>query len=147
MPSGAYWLRGRVEGQFPVLTGHRVTGAKPAGGRVRLTVAAGGQGGDLTADHVIAATGYRTDLARLRFLDDRLRTGLKTVAATPAVGRDYQSSAAGLYFIGPAVAPSFGPVMRFVLGATHAAGVVARQLVGTPGGQSRAAVPASTELH
>jgi FAD-dependent urate hydroxylase len=146
-PAGAYWLRGRVEGQFPVLTGHRVIEAKPAGGGVRLAADARGPGGDMTADHVIAATGYRTDLARLQFLDDRLRSGLRTVAATPAVGRDYQSSAAGLYFIGPVVAPSFGPVMRFVLGATHAAGVVARQLVGTSGGRSRAAVPASRELH
>jgi lysine/ornithine N-monooxygenase len=146
-PAGAYWLRGRVVGQFPVLTGHRVLGAGPAGGGVRLAVAGGGPGGEITADHVIAATGYRTDLARLQFLDDRLRSALRPLAATPAVGRDYQSSVAGLYFIGPAVAPSFGPVMRFVLGATHAAAVVARQLVGTPDGRSRSAVPASQGLH
>ena len=49
---------------------------------------------------------------------------LQTVAGSAAVGRDYQSSVPGLYFIGPSVAPSMGPVMRFVFGARHAATAV-----------------------
>jgi len=64
-------------------------------------------------------------------LDDGLRSGLRTVAGTPAVDRDYQTSAPGLYVVGPGVAPTFGPVMRFVYGADHAARTVGRRLAGT----------------
>jgi cation diffusion facilitator CzcD-associated flavoprotein CzcO len=142
-PAGASWLRERVIGQFPVRPGHRVTWARQEDGRVRLGVAAdGGTSSELTADHVIAGTGYRTDLTRLQFLDDELRPMLRTLAGSPVVGGDYQSPVAGLYFIGPAVAPTFGPVMRFVFGSRHAATVVARQLARTSGGRSRAAVTA-----
>ena len=49
---------------------------------------------------------------------------------TPAVDRDYQTSAPGLYVVGPGVAPTFGPVMRFVYGADHAARTVGRRLAG-----------------
>jgi FAD-dependent urate hydroxylase len=142
-PVGAWWLRERVEGRFPVLTGHHVTWARSRGGRVQLGVApAGGARRELAADHVIAATGYHTDLARLQFLGSGLRSALRTLAGSPVVGRDYQSSVAGLYFIGPAVAPTFGPAMRLVFGTRHAAPVVARQLAGTLDGRSKTAVAA-----
>ena len=85
-------------------------------------------GPELAADHVIAATGYRPDLGRLTFLDEGLRSRLRTVAGTPVVDRDYQTSVPGLYVVGPGVAPTFGPVMRFVYGADHAARTVGRRL-------------------
>jgi hypothetical protein len=110
---------------------------------VRLGVAAGGTSSELAADHVIAGTGYRTDLTRLQFLDEGLRSALRTLGGSPVVGGDYQTPVAGLYFIGPAVAPTFGPVMRFVFGSHHAATVVARQLARTRGGRSRATVAAA----
>lgn len=143
-PAGACWLRSRVDGQFPVLAGHAMTRAKPQDGRVRLGVTSpSGATRELAADHVIAATGYRTDLSRLQFLPEAIRSRLRTVAGSPVVGRDYQSSVAGLYFVGPAVAPTFGPVMRFVFGARHAAPVVARQLAGVSGRRSQPAVASS----
>lgn len=142
-PAGACWLRSRVEGQFPVSTGRSVTGAKPRDGRVSLGVTAPDGGSqELEADHVIAATGYRIDLTRLQFLPEAIRSELRTVAGSAAVGRDYQSSVAGLYFIGPSVAPTFGPVMRFVFGSRHAASVVGRQLAASSR-RSRPAVTAS----
>ncbi len=128
-PAGASWLRSRVDGKFPLITGHAVmTAQAEADGAVLGLAARGGNHRELAAEHVIAATGYRTDLRRLPFLGRDLRRQLKTVGGTPAVGRDYQSSVRGLYFIGPAVAPTFGPVMRFVYGTDHAAPVVARRL-------------------
>jgi FAD-dependent urate hydroxylase len=143
-PAGACWLRRRVEGQFPVLTGHSVTSAKPHDGRVRLEVTApGGTSREVEADHVIAATGYRTDLTRLQFLSEALRSRLRTLAGSPVVGHDYESSVVGLYFVGPAVAPTFGPVMRFVFGSAHAAPAVARPLAGSSGRRSAPAVAAS----
>lgn len=143
-PAGACWLRSRVEGQFPVLAGHTVTSAESTEGRVHLGVTApDGTRRELEADHVIAGTGYRVDLSRLPFLSPTIGSGLRTVAGSPAVGHDYQSSIAGLYFIGPAVAPTFGPVMRFVFGTWHAAPAVARQLVRASGKRLQPAVPAS----
>jgi cation diffusion facilitator CzcD-associated flavoprotein CzcO len=140
-PAGAFWLRSRVEGQFPILVGHAVTSAESHEGRARLSVAAPGEvSRELEADHVIAATGYRTDLMRLEFVSGTIKSRLRTIAGSPAVGHDYQSSVAGLYFVGTAVAPTFGPVMRFVYGTRHAAPAVARQLAGASGRASRPTV-------
>jgi hypothetical protein len=129
-PSGANWLHDRVEGKLPVLAGHSVAWAKPVDGRVRLGVARRAQDDitEIEADHVIAATGYRVDLDRLTFLSEPIRARLATVGNSPAVGRSFQSSIDGLYFIGPAVSPSFGPVTRFVYGARHAATTIAPRL-------------------
>ena len=103
----------------------------------------GGAVTELTADHVIAATGYRADARRLTFLSDQLRPTLRTIADTPVVDRSYRSAVAGLYFIGPVVAPTFGPVMRFVYGSDHAARTVSRELAATAGRRGRPAVRAT----
>jgi FAD-dependent urate hydroxylase len=132
-PAGASWLRARVEGQFPLLTGHavRTASATPAG-TVRLgVVSSGGSAQELEADHVLAATGYRPDLTRLSFIGGELAARLGTVDGSPAVGRGYQTAVPGLFVIGPAVAPTYGPVMRFVYGSDHAATTVARALAGS----------------
>ena len=142
-PAGASWLRERVEGQFPVWTGQTVSWAKSQDGRALLGIAGvGAAGNELTVDHVIAATGYRIDLKRLEFLPDAIRSALRTVGGSAAVGRDYHSSVDGLYFIGPSVAPSMGPVMRFVFGSEHAATTVGRHLAATSGRKSATAIVA-----
>ncbi|MBO0785418.1 MAG: NAD(P)-binding domain-containing protein [Actinobacteria bacterium] len=141
-PAGASWLRPRVEGKFPVLTGCRLDWAKPDGDAVCLGLTSrDGSHREVTADHVIAATGYQADLGRLAFLGEPLRSRLGTVAGTPAVSARYESTVPGLYFAGPAVAPVFGPVMRFVCGSAHPAAVISRRLAGTAtaSGPARAA--------
>jgi thioredoxin reductase len=144
-PAGATWLRSRVEGQFPALTGYSVSWARVQDGGVRLGLAgADGSSREIAADHVIAGTGYRTDVTRLSFLGDQMLSRVRKVPGTgsSAVGRDYQTSIPGLYVIGPAVAPTMGPVMRFVFGSEHAATTVARQLIGGAVSRSRTAVAA-----
>jgi len=123
-----------VEGEFPILAGHSLEWAASGPDGVRLGVAdSAGRRTELSADHVIAATGYRPDVARLSFLDPGLRGRLRTVANTPALDRDYQSTVPGLYLVGPGVAPTFGPVMRFVYGTDHAARTVVRRLSAVAG--------------
>jgi len=140
-PAGASWLRSRVEGEFPIRSGREVRWAKGTQDGITLGLAcADGSREELAADHVIAATGYRPNVSRLTFLDEGLRAGIRTVASTPVVGKDYQSSVPGLYFMGPAVAPTFGPVMRFVYGADHAARGAAPALIATA--WRRSVVPA-----
>ena len=143
-PAGAFWLPQRVIGQFPVLLSQTLTWVKADHDRVWMGLdGADGSSRELSADHVIAATGYRADLSRLAFLSTTLRERLATVAGSPAVGRAYQSSVPGLYFIGPAVAPTFGPVMRFVYGSDHAARTVARHLQRAAGSRPAATTQAA----
>jgi FAD-dependent urate hydroxylase len=136
-PAGANWLHDRVEGHVPTLTGHSVTWAKPTDGRVRIGIDSPEGATELEADHVIAATGYRVSLDRLTFLSEEVRSRLKTLAGSPVVGADYESSVPGLYFIGMAVAPTFGPVARFVCGVRHPASALAPRLA-TDGAGKRA---------
>ncbi|HET9253651.1 MAG TPA: NAD(P)-binding domain-containing protein [Pseudonocardiaceae bacterium] len=141
-PAGAAWLRSRVEGKINTLIGHTVRWAEASDSGVRLGLkCADGSGTEIAVDHVLCATGYRTDLDRLSFLDPGLRAMVRTLANTPDVNKDFLSSVADLYFIGPAVAPSFGPVMRFVCGSDFTARTVARSLLSTVSG-SRATVGA-----
>ncbi len=80
-PTGGWWLRPRVEGVVPLLLGRVVRSVHPEAGGVRLEV--DGPDGHETyrSDHVIAATGYKVDLARLTFMDPALRDELEIVRA------------------------------------------------------------------
>jgi cation diffusion facilitator CzcD-associated flavoprotein CzcO len=130
-PAGAWWLRPRFEGRVPVLHGHTPVSVSASHGGVRVrTETADGQTVDLRAEHVVAATGYRPEVARLPFLDGPVRERIRTTAGAPAVDAGFESTVPGLYFIGPAVASTFGPAMRFVWGADFAARTVARRLTG-----------------
>jgi hypothetical protein len=122
-PSGAWWLRERVEGCVPLHVGHRLERAASNGDEVMLTFAlATGERRTVTFDHVIAATGYRVDVDALGFLDPSLRRSIaRTDRTWPALRRSFESSVPGLYFTGLAAAATFGPVMRFVCGTGFAA--------------------------
>ncbi len=131
-PAGGTALQGRVQG-FPILLGCRIHAIEPAdgsGGKLRVTFTdrKGAVHQHLTS-HLIAGTGYRTDLTRLSFLSPTLRERIRIdQRGVPKLSRSFQSSAKGLYFAGPIAAPSFGPLLRFVAGAGFAAERVSSQL-------------------
>ncbi|MGW0207683.1 NAD(P)/FAD-dependent oxidoreductase, partial [Streptomyces sp. NPDC003233] len=128
-PSGGWWLRDRVEGIVPVRTSVRLTRAEAEEAGARLELAGpGGSGTTLTADHVLAATGYRLDLDAISFLSPAVRTGLACVPGSkaPQLSASLESSVPGLYFTGSLAAPVFGPMMRFVAGTEFAAGCITR---------------------
>ena len=124
-PAGAWWLRDRVEGSVPVLLGHRLRSAQPRAGGVQLGfVTPDGELSAVDTEHVIAATGFVPDLARLPMIDARLRGELRRVGETgraPELNSRFESSRPGLFFAGLLTAPSFGPSMRFVYGASFTA--------------------------
>jgi thioredoxin reductase len=128
-PSGGWFIRDKVMGKVPLHLGCTPQTAEIQNGRVRLSVrlADGGERKILT-DHVIAATGYRVDLERLRFLDPEIRVNLKALNGAPVLSSSFESSIPGLYFVGVAAANSFGPVMRFAFGAGFAARTLTRTL-------------------
>lgn len=121
-PSGGWTLRDRIVGHVPLKLGCTPESAFVQNGKVHVTLrdADGGTSVHRT-DHVIAATGYRVDLRRLDFLDAALRAQIDTVENAPVLGKHFESTVPGLYFVGVASAYSFGPVMRFAFGADYTA--------------------------
>jgi thioredoxin reductase len=120
-PSGAWWLRDRVEGLIPIELGARVTAASMNGAGVELNFANDAGTQSVTVDHVIAATGYRVNVGSLGMLDSDLRAGLARSDTWPRLSGSFESSVRGLYFTGLASAATFGPLMRFVCGSVFAA--------------------------
>ncbi|NHN85127.1 SidA/IucD/PvdA family monooxygenase [Acetobacter musti] len=80
------------------------------------------------ADHLFTGTGARIDLARIPFLDKALLAAIRTEDHMPVLSGGFESSVPGLYFIGPAAAGSFGPLLRFAWGARFAARRLTRRL-------------------
>ncbi len=127
----------------PTLLGQTVKSAWASDNGVNLQIV--GRDGierSLVTEHVIAATGYRTGLDRLPFLDQDIRSRLNTIENAPVLSSNFESSVRGLYFIGAAAAISFGPLMRFAVGSKFAArrvsGHLAKRLVaaGTTGARA-----------
>jgi thioredoxin reductase len=122
--SGAYWLKDRVDGVIDTLTGYQVKKADPAGDGIRLFL--GGQKETVVeADHVVAGTGFRVNLARLEFLDPALREKVAVFKNYPVVSRVGESSVPGLYFAGAHTAANLGPSVRFIAGTHNISGRLA----------------------
>jgi thioredoxin reductase len=121
-PSGGWFIRDKVIGKVELHLGCTPQGAPVQNGRVHLRLlTANGSEREIVTEHVIAATGYRVDLERLKFLNSEIRSRFKTVQGSPVLSSSFESSVPGIYFVGVAAANSFGPVMRFAFGAGFAA--------------------------
>lgn len=119
-PLGGAFMRDRVIGKVRIKAGFQVSEVAPCGSKVQLRLRRGdGTTEVVKTDHVVAATGYRTDVRRLAFLDRRIQSDLRLLNGAPMLSADYESSVSGLHFVGPISAASFGPVFRFVFGTKH----------------------------
>lgn len=138
-PAAGWPMKERVLGKVPILTGYSVVSADTDNGRVLLQLAdAAGQRRTHETEYVIAATGYRPNLRRIPFLDAGLLAQIRTVANSPSLTSDFQSSVPGLYFVGLAAANSFGPLLRFACGSDFAARHLTSQLAKRLGVSKRA---------
>jgi thioredoxin reductase len=137
---GAWWLRERVEGRFPIHCNTTVVGAQEKKGRVALTVRSVDVGSEreLEFDHVIAGSGYVINVDRLEFIGRKLLKAIERLEGAPKLNSRFESSVPGLHFIGPTSSMSFGPLFRFVVGADYTARVISSHLAG-----QRAPVPMS----
>lgn len=128
-PAPAWFMRARIEGHVPTLFRHTIRDVRGRHDRVELVVAGtNGQARTIMADHVIAATGYRPALKQLPFLADNLQARITSIEDTPILSSNFESSIDGLYFMGLAAANSFGPLLRFMVGAEYAAPKLAAHL-------------------
>ncbi|TDB97482.1 NAD(P)-binding domain-containing protein [Actinomadura sp. 7K534] len=129
-PAGSWWLRDRLDDRIRVSTGRRIAKVVEEEDGVALTtVDRAGRRLVTEVEHVIAATGFVPDVARLTMLSPELRARVTTRHGAPVLSRDFESSLQGLYFAGLAAAPTFGPVMRFVHGADFAARRIAHHII------------------
>jgi thioredoxin reductase len=121
-PEGGWFSKDRVLNQLPLLLGHAPIGVKLNKEEAHLQLLGpGGVEKLVVADHIIAATGFRVDLAKLTFLSSDIQTRLRSAYQTPMLSSRFESSVPGLYFAGLPAALSFGPMMRFALGAQYTA--------------------------
>lgn len=128
-PAPGWFVRDKTVGRFPMHLGTGVKQVQLHDHQLHLLLnRADGSEQELVVDHVVAATGYRVSLERLKFLDAGLRTELNSVNDTPILSRNFEASVPGLYFVGPASANSFGPLARFACGAGFTAKRLARHL-------------------
>ena len=130
-PAGGWFLRGRID-RVPLLAGYQIKGAEAAGHRAVLWLKSGnGDARRIETGHVIAATGYRADIRRLPFLSAGITSQLKLLNDVPELSSHFESSIPGLFFVGPAAADSFGPVLRFACGAGFTANHLSNYLART----------------
>jgi hypothetical protein len=79
----------------------------------------------------------------LAFVDHGLRDAIDLCGPAPAHSSHFESSVPGLYFVGASSATTFGPVTRFVAGATFSARRVARHAARPGGAPASAPDPGS----
>ncbi len=121
-----------------ITTGVALTGAVLAGEGFALTLSDGSR---REVDHVMFGTGYRVDVARYPFLDERVLADVRRVDGYPVLARGLESSVPGLHFTGAPAAWSCGPIMRFVSGSWYGGRALARAL-GRSGARRAGSVPA-----
>jgi thioredoxin reductase len=144
-PFAGYFVRPMIEGKVPIKAGYSLKSARVVDGRVDLQcVNATGAELQLQADHVIAATGYRVQVSRLGFLDEGIRSAvtLEDESESPLLSSNFESSVPGLYFIGVAAANSFGPLLRFALGAGFSSTQLVSHLVRVSKRDTKTVLPA-----
>lgn len=139
-PNPGWFIKPDIEGKVPLCTGLSIKEARIQNDKVKLDVTDRVGGAQtLEADHLIAATGYRVDLRRLPFLDSGVLPQIRSVENTPVLSSNFESSLQGLYFVGTSAANTFGPVLRFAVGAKFTAQRLSRHLArsviskGSPG--------------
>jgi thioredoxin reductase len=136
-PSGGWFIRDLIVGKVAQHRGS-IQRAEVRGQQVALTIqSAEGKTTDLLVDHVVAGTGYRYEVAKAPFLDDKIKAAVTVEEGYPALTRNFESSVTGLYFVGLPAAHTFGPLQRFALGARFTASRITSHLVRS--GAARAA--------
>ena len=115
--SVARWVQPRIA-NVRLSHSRQVREAKLIGDRVSLKL---DDSSERVVDHVVLATGFKIDLARLPFLAPDLLKGVKRANGYPQLNGVLESSVPGLHFIGAPAAWSFGSLTRFVAGTDYCA--------------------------
>lgn len=116
-PAASAWLKARAVG-MRINPGRTIVAAKAKGdNHIDLQL----DTGTTTYDHVVLATGYRTNVGKLGILADEVLAQVAHRGNYPVLSAGFESSVAGLHFVGSPAVGSFGALPRFVAGAGFAA--------------------------
>lgn len=127
-PAGGWFMKERAEAVQSFMS-YELKSATPCGARAQLRLLSNdGTTRVASFDHVIAATGFIPDVKRLPFLGQDILDRLQLIRQSPRLSSTFESSVPGLYFIGPISALTFGPVMRFAVGADFTSRRLSRHL-------------------
>jgi hypothetical protein len=126
-PAASAWLRARGEG-VRINTGRTIREARVVGSRIALHL----DNGSEEFEHIVLATGYKTDLSKLNVLAPELLYRIARRGDFPVLSRGFESSVPGLHFVGSPAVGSFGPLPRFVAGCGYAARRVTHAIRGKP---------------
>ena len=110
------------------LAGRTIESAEAYEGGVKLIVAGSCGTEAIDTDCVIAGTGFKADIDKLAYLSEKLRSGIVREEHAPKLSASFETSIPNLFVVGILSAPTFGPVMRFMFGAKHPAGIVTRSI-------------------
>ena len=128
-PAGGFFMREKIEGVVPASLGCAVASAAAKDGQAVLTLKTDRGWEETHAfDHVITATGYKPDLRKLPFLAQELADYAAPGGGSPEVSDVFETKMPGLYAVGLSAMHSFGPLMRFMVGAEFAAPHLAAHL-------------------
>src|SRR5579883_1028909 len=124
-PAGAQWLRSRVEGKLRLTERTEIVRAAAKGQGVYCELS---DGTTREVDHIFLGTGYEASLDKLDFIDPALRSQIQDSDGYPVQNSAFESSVPHLYFVGALAAYTFGPLYRFVVGASTAAYRITRHI-------------------
>ena len=128
-PAPCWFTKEQVVGRVDLIVDTTVESVGVQDDRAVINLhASSGAKRTLTVDHVIAATGYRVDLRRLKFLDASILSAVRVVENTPVLSSNFESTVSGLYFVGASAANTFGPLLRFAFGAKFTAKRISKHL-------------------
>jgi thioredoxin reductase len=128
-PAPGWFVKDQVIGKVKFHLESRLEGAEREGDHLKVLLQkSSGQRESLQLSHLVAATGYRTDVRRVTFFDDDILSNLTQVDKSPKLSANFESSVSNLFFVGVAAANTFGPLLRFAVGAEFAAPRIARHL-------------------
>ena len=130
-PAAVWHTKEKIVGKVAMHLSTRINAVAQTGGGVELELASEAGSKKLCVDHVIAATGYKVELSRLRFMHPALIERVRTVEDAPVLSRNFETSVAGLHMVGLASANSFGPLCRFACGARFTSRQLTRHLAAT----------------
>ena len=87
-------------------------------------------GQEIAVDHIILATGYKVNIARVPFLaQSNILAELKTSDGFPELGEDFESSIPGLFITSMPAGEQFGPFFGFTIAVRTSARLIGEAIV------------------
>jgi hypothetical protein len=122
------WLADRIDHPNVKLHPHTdVTGAHAGDSGIHVALS---NGETLIADHVVFATGYEVNLARVPFLANGLLSRLEVREGFPVLDQHFQTNVPGLYVTSLAATRDFGAFLGFTVSARAQAQIIGRHIAG-----------------